>query len=109
MKKTLIILLCLFSFNTLSYASFPIANNYTETLENLKDNEPGHDPPSPYILIPLNLIILFGLYFAIRAWWRAWRDDIKFARLLTYIFFSFILLVLLIPLIFGDIVGGMGL
>ncbi|MGY8980724.1 MAG: hypothetical protein ACKVLD_07915 [Flavobacteriales bacterium] len=83
MKKTLIILLCLFSFNTLSYAS--------------------------YILIPLNLIILFGLYFAIRAWWRAWRDDIKFARLFTYIFFSFILLVLLIPLIFGDIVGGMGL
>jgi len=33
MKKLLLILLCLFSFNTLTYASFPITENYTENLE----------------------------------------------------------------------------
>ena len=107
MKKLLIVLLCLFSFNTLTYASFPITENYTETLEILSleedDDDDGDDGPS-LILIVLGAILIFlipafGLYFLIRVWWRAWKDDVKWVKILTYILLVPVLLMLLLGFI----------
>ena len=117
MKKLLIVLLCLFSFNTLTYASFPITENYTETLEilSLEDDDDGDDGPSliEYIIggILFFLIPAFGLYFLIRAWWRAWKDDVRWVKILTYILLVLVVLSLLLSLIFyleGGLYGGMG-
>ena len=114
MKKILLILVCLFSLHTLIYASFPITENISSDISNtinlqIDDDKNDDNGVKWWLLIPFVLALGSAAYFLFRSWWRAWRDDIKFARLFTYIFFSFILLVLLIPLIFGDIVGGMGL
>ena len=105
MKRFLLILLCLFSFNTLTYASFPIPENYTETLEilSLEEDDDGDDEPSliEYIIggILFFLIPAFGLYFLIRAWWRAWKDDVKWVKILTYILLVPVLLMLLLGFI----------
>ena len=103
MKKLLIVLLCLFSFNTLTYASFPITENYTETLEILSLDDDGDDEPSLIEIILGGILFLlipaFGLYFLIRAWWGAWKDDVKWVKILTYILLFPVLLMLLLGFI----------
>ena len=113
MKKLLIILLCLFSLNTLTYASFPITENSTSDISNTinvqMDEEEEEDEPSllvQYLLAILSLAILgFGTYFLFRAWWRAWKDDVKGVKILTYIIFTF-LLILIIGSLTGGLAGG---
>ena len=71
MKKLLLILLCLFSLNTLTYASFPITENSTSDISNTinfqMDEEEEEDEPSllvQYLLAILSLALLvFGTYF----------------------------------------------
>tara|TARA_B100000795_G_scaffold219035_1_gene173245 strand:- start:320 stop:670 length:351 start_codon:yes stop_codon:yes gene_type:complete len=105
MKKLLIVLLCLFSFNTLTYASFPITENYTETLEilSLEEDDDGDDEPSLIEIILGGILFLlipaFGSYFLIRAWWRAWKDYVKWVKILTYILLVPVLLMLLLGFI----------
>lgn len=111
MKKLLLILLCLFSLNTLTYASFPITENSTSDISNTiyfqMDEE--EDEPSllvQYLLAILALAILgFGLYFLFRAWWRAWKDGVLGVKILTYIIFAFALFVIIGSLT-GGLVGG---
>jgi heme/copper-type cytochrome/quinol oxidase subunit 3 len=119
MKKLLIILLCLFSLNTLTYASFPITENSTSDISNTinvqmdeeeeEEEEDEEDEPSllvQYLLAILSLAILgFGTYFLFRAWWRAWKDDVKGVKILTYIIFTF-LLILIIGSLTGGLAGG---
>jgi len=112
MKKLLLILLCLFSLNTLTYASFPITENSTSDISNtinVQMDEEEEDEPSlfvQYLLAILSLAILgFGLYFLFRAWWRAWKDDVKGVKILTYIIFTF-LLILIIGSLTGGLAGG---
>ncbi|MGY8918724.1 MAG: hypothetical protein ACKVJ6_10650 [Flavobacteriales bacterium] len=117
MKKLLIILLCLFSLNTLTYASFPITENSTSDISNTinvqmeeeEEEEEEEDEPSllvQYLLAILSLAILgFGTYFLFRAWWRAWKDDVKGVKILTYIIFTF-LLILIIGSLTGGLAGG---
>ena len=106
MKKTLIILLCLFSLNTLTYASFPITDSSSSEVEIAQgvfdDNDTASEKLIQYISM---LIFATGFYFLFRAWWRAWRNDIRWVKILTYSIFTFVLLVLLIPLLFGDLAG----
>ena len=54
MKKLLLLFLCLFSLNTLTYASFPITDSKTETQTNilLEDDEEEDDGIKWGILIP---------------------------------------------------------
>ena len=94
MKKLLLILLCLFSLNTLTYASFPIAENSTSDISNtisfqMADEEDGEDEPSLLVYILRGILFFsilgFGLYFLIRASRRAWIDDIRWVKILTYI------------------------
>ena len=112
MKKLLIILLCLFSLNTLTYASFPITENSTSDISNTINFQiDEEDEPSlfvQYLLAILSLAILaYGTYFLFRAWWRAWKDDVKGVKILTYIIFAFALFVI-IGSFTGGLAGGMG-
>jgi formate/nitrite transporter FocA (FNT family) len=111
MKKLLIILLCLFSLNTLTYASFPITENSTSDISNTINVQMDEEEDEPsllvqYLLAILSLAILgFGTYFLFRAWWRAWKDDVKGVKILTYIIFTF-LLILIIGSLTGGLAGG---
>ena len=113
-KKLLIILLCLFSLNTLTYASFPTTENSKSDISNtinfqIDDEE---DEPSllEYVLrgILFFSILGFGLYFLIRAWRRAWRDDIRWVKILTYISLAALLLYLLFGVFLLSIGYGYG-
>ena len=112
MKKLLIILLCLFSLNTLTYASFPITENSTSDISNtinFQMDEEEEDEPSVLVqfllAIPIFAILGFGLYFLFRAWWRAWKDGVLGVKILTYIIFAFALFVIIGSLT-GGLVGG---
>ena len=108
MKKLLIILLCLFSLNTLTYASFPITENSTSDISNtinvqMDEEEDESSLLVDYLLAILSLAILgFGTYFLFRAWWRAWKDDVLGVKILTYIIFAFALFVII-----GSLTGGL--
>ena len=106
MKKTLIILLCLFSLNTLTYASFPITESSSSEFEIAEGVFDDDDDPSEKLIQYISMLIFAtGFYFLFRAWWRAWRNDIRWVKILTYSIFTFVLLILLIPLLFGDLAG----
>ena len=112
MKKLLLILLCLFSLNTLTYASFPITENSTSDISNtinFQMDEEEEDEPSVLVqfllAIPIFAILGFGLYFLFRAWWRAWKDGVLGVKILTYIIFAFVLFVIIGSLT-GGLVGG---
>ena len=104
-KKLLIILLCLFSFSTLTYASFPITENSNLDISNTINFQMDDEEDEPSLLVYILRGILFfsilgfGLYFLIRAWRRAWRDDIKWIKILTYILLFSVLLMLLLSFI----------
>ena len=111
MKKLLLILLCLFSLNTLTYASFPITENSTSDISNTINFQMDEEEDEPSVLVQFLLAILslailgFGTYFLFRAWWRAWKDDVKGVKILTYIIFTF-LLILIIGSLTGGLAGG---
>ena len=111
MKKTLIILLCLFSLNTLTYASFPITENSTSDISNTINFQMDEEEDEPSVLVQYLLAILllailgFGAYFLFRAWWRALKDGVLGVKILTYIIFAFVLFVIIGSLT-GGLVGG---
>ena len=113
MKKTLIILLYLFSLNTLTYASFPITENSTSDISNTINFQMDEEEDEPSLLFQYLLAILFlpilvfGTYVLFRAWWRAWKDDVLGVKILTYIIFAFALFVI-IGSFTGGLAGGMG-
>ena len=104
-KKLLIILLCLFSSSTLTYASFPITENSNLDISNTINFQMDDEEDEPSLLVYILRGILFfsilgfGLYFLIRAWKRAWRDDIRWIKILTYILLFSVLLMLLLSFI----------
>jgi len=116
MKKLLLILLCLFSLNTLTYASFPITENSASDISNtinfqMAEEEEEVDPSLlVYILrgILFFSILGFCLYFLIRAWRRAWKDDIRWVKILTYISLAALLLYLLFGVFLLSIGYGYG-
>ena len=113
MKKGLLILLCFFSLNTLTYASFPITENSSSDISNaisfqMAEEEEGEDGVKWWLLIPFVVALGFGAYFLIRAWWRAWRDDIRWVKILTYILLVPLLLYLLFLVFLVSIGYGYG-
>ena len=59
MKKLLLILLCLFSLNTLTYASFPITENSNSDISNTINFQMDHEEDEPSLLV----YILRGIFF----------------------------------------------
>ena len=113
MKKLLLIFLCLFSLNIITYASFPITENSPSDISNTKsfqmaDEEEGEDGIKWWLLIPLVVALGFGTYFLIRAWWISWRDDIIWVKILTYILLVPLLLYLLFLVFLVSIGYGYG-
>ena len=96
MKELLLILIYLFSLNTLAYASFPITENSSSDISNtisfqMDEEEDGDDGPIWFLAILFLGAVGLAAYFLIRAWWRAWRYDIRWVKILSYI--------LLVPLL----------
>ena len=58
-KKLLIILLCLFSFSTLTYASFPITENSNLDISNTINFQMDDEEDEPSLLV----YILRGIFF----------------------------------------------
>ena len=65
MKKILIILVCLFSLNTLSYASFPITENGASDISNtinfqmVEHKQSSFDPLGPILFFIWGLMLYF--------------------------------------------------
>ena len=113
MKKLLLILICLFSTNTLTYASFPVTeDSYSDISSTISfqmaNEEDGEDEIKWWLLIPFLVALGFGVYFLIRACWRAWRDNIRWVKILTYIFLVPLLLYLLLLVFLVSIGYGYG-
>ena len=113
MKKLLLILICLFSINTLTYASFPVTeDSYSDISSTISfqmaNEEDGEDEIKWWLLIPFLVALGFGAYFLIRACWRAWRDNIRWVKILTYIFLVPLLLYLLLLVFLVSIGYGYG-
>jgi phosphoglycerol transferase MdoB-like AlkP superfamily enzyme len=88
MKKLLLLFIALTTLASVSYASFPITENTTElTADNfvIDDGEEGKEPSLILKILGmiLFLIFLFGSFLLLRAWWRAWRDRVRWVRRLT--------------------------
>jgi|TARA_B110000240_G_scaffold178745_1_gene208403 uncharacterized protein involved in cysteine biosynthesis len=112
MKKTLLLLLCLLSWNTFTYASFPITENSASDISNSISFQVDEDEPSLLVYILRGILVFsilgFGLYFLIRAWLRAWRDNVRWVKVLTYIVLAALLLILLFALLLSSIGYGYG-
>ncbi|MGY8987736.1 MAG: hypothetical protein ACKVG7_04185 [Flavobacteriales bacterium] len=113
MKKLLLILIFLFSLNTLAYASFPVTENSSSDISNtvsfqMADEEEGDDDPLWFLAVLFLGAVGLAAYFLIRSWWRAWRDDIRWVKILTYILLVPLLLYLLILVFLVSIGYGYG-
>ena len=98
----------MFISNCLIYASFPIEDindNQINTflIEDNKDDEPSL---SVYVLrgVLFFTILIPGLYFLFRSWWRAWENQVRWVKILTYVVLGILALVLFLGFFFA-IVG----
>lgn len=106
-KKSLLFLIILFFMHSLVFASFPIEEINENAIisffsEDNKDDEPSL---SIYILrgVLFFSILIPALYFLFRSWWRAWRNQVKWVRILTYVVLGILSLVLLLSIFFGSV------
>ena len=94
--------------HSLIYASFPIEEINENSINNFLevDNKDDEASLSTYILrgVLFFSILIPGLYFLFRSWWRAWQNQVKWVRILTYVVLGILSLVLLLSIFFG-IVG----
>jgi hypothetical protein len=111
MKKLLLILLCL---PMIGFASFPITENNTcEVLSAtiIQDNDDDDNEPSLLVSILRGILVIsvlgFASYFLIRAWWRAWRDRVKWVRILTFIVLGFFALLIVLAILSDGLVYNM--
>ena len=107
-KKLLLFLMILLFTNSHIYASFPIEDFNEKTINTVlsQDNNDDEPPLSGYILrgVLFFLILLPGLYFLIRSWFRACKNQVRWVRILSYVIIVIFALILLLSIFFG-IVG----
>ena len=107
-KKSLLFLIILFFKCSFIYASFPIEDINSNAINTIltEDNKDDEPSISEYILrgVLFFLILVPALYFLFRSWFRAWRNQVKWVRILTYVVLGILALVLLLVVFFG-IVG----
>ena len=110
MHKLLFILITLITITNFSYASFPFTESNTEILNTVVSEDTEEDEPSPLEAILMGILVVsilgFASYFLIKAWWRAWRDEVKWVRIFTYVILCIISLMLLLGIICGTVKGG---
>tara|TARA_B100000902_G_scaffold63329_2_gene70150 strand:+ start:995 stop:1339 length:345 start_codon:yes stop_codon:yes gene_type:complete len=107
MKKLLFILITLITVSKLIYASFPVTGINEEIISTIVYTDTEKEEPSliQYILRGVLVISILGFvsYFLIRAWWRSWKDNIKWVKTLTYILSVMLVLLLILVLILNAI------
>ena len=110
MKKILFVLITLITVSNFSHASFPIKENDTKTPKTIISEDAEKEEPSLFEAILMGFLVVsilgFVSYFVIRAWWRAWREEVKWVRILTYVILGVLLLMLLLVGICSIVKGG---
>ncbi len=98
----------------IGFASFPITENNTcEVLSAtiIQDNDDDDNEPSLLVSILRGILVIsvlgFASYFLIRAWWRAWRDRVKWVRILTFIVLGFFALLIVLAILSDGLVYNM--
>ena len=111
MKKIILLLISLTTIVNVCYASFPITENISSDISNtidfqIDDDKKGDNGVKWWLLIPVVLVLASAAYFLFKLWWRAWRDDIRWVKIATYIILSPLLLLLLLVIIHNTVDGG---
>jgi hypothetical protein len=104
----IIMLTILFVIPLIGFASFPINQSFSSEISNsisinAEDNKDEENGVKWGLLISVLLGLGFSAYFLIKSWWRAWKDEIKWVRILTYIVFGFLSLLLAIIIFFNSV------
>ena len=106
-KKSLLFLTILLFTHSLVYASFTIEEINENAINSFfsEDNKDDEPSLSIYILrgVLFFLILIPALYFLFRSWWRAWRNQVRWVRILTYVVLGILSLVLLLSIFFGSV------
>jgi hypothetical protein len=101
MKKKLLVLMCLLFCTQIAYSSFPISEYSSSDISNSSIFQMDKDDNEPsliqYILrgVLFFSIVGFGLYFLIKSWLKAWKDDIRWVKILTYVLLGSLFLLLI--------------
>jgi hypothetical protein len=110
MKKLLLLFITLTTLTNVSYASFPISENNTcvvLTATNLEDPDDDDNEPSLLVVILRGILIipilLYGFYLLFRAWWKAWRNRVRWVRILTFIVLGFLELIIILGIICSSV------
>tara|TARA_B100001758_G_scaffold190304_1_gene167181 strand:+ start:1094 stop:1444 length:351 start_codon:yes stop_codon:yes gene_type:complete len=110
MRKRLFILITLITVIQFSYASFPVIESDVEILNTIVSDDNEEDEPSLFEAILMAILVVsilgFASYFLIRTWWRAWRDEVRWVRIFTYVILGILSLILLLGVICGTVKGG---
>ncbi len=101
MKNLLFVFISLITFANVSYASFPVVGNNTTLALESEESEGDEFSLFEAILVGVFAVSILGFaaFFLFKAWWRAWRDNIRWVKILTYIFLVLCLIFLLLLLI----------
>jgi heme/copper-type cytochrome/quinol oxidase subunit 3 len=106
-KKLLLFLIILLFIHSLIYASFPIEEINENAINTFLYEENKDDEPSLSIYILRGVlffsILIPGLYFLFKSWWRAWQNQVKWVKILTYVVLGILSLVLLLSIFFGSV------
>ncbi len=109
MKNLLFIFITLITIANVSYASFPVVESNAKILA-IESEDDQDDEPSLLEAILMGVLVVsilgFAAYFLFKAWWRAWRDNIRWVKVVTYILLGFFLLFLILALILNAIFSG---
>ena len=109
MKSLLFIFITLITIANISYASFPVVESNAKILA-IESEDDEYDEPSLLGAIFMGFLVVsilgFAAYFLFRAWWRAWRDNVRWVKTLTYILLVIFLLFLILVLIGNAIFSG---
>tara|TARA_Y100000385_G_scaffold4139_1_gene4514 strand:+ start:491 stop:796 length:306 start_codon:yes stop_codon:yes gene_type:complete len=93
---------------SLIYASFPIEDINDNKINSIliEDSKTNKPSISVYLLrgFLFFLILIPALYFLFRSWWRAWKNQVNWVKILTYIVLGTLSLILLLSIFFA-IVG----
>ena len=93
---------------SLIYASFPIEDINDNKINSIliEDSKTNKPSISVYLLrgFLFFLILIPALYFLFRSWWRAWKNQVNWVKILTYVVLGTLSLILLLSIFFA-IVG----
>ncbi len=84
MKKLLLLFITIITLANASYASFPITDNNTKlTTIVAEDEEDDDNEPSLIEQVLMTILVLGALGFSLYYLIRAWRDRVRWVRILT--------------------------